>query len=399
MLSAAEDGGSVDHMQSYLRGQHEAYEWLTKHGAEFDTVKISSGQSTPRSHRTEISQLLTTLVDVVESLPNVQVLYSHRAKSLLTDTSGGVCGAVVEDAEGQTTQYRSGRGVILATGGFSRSVELLAKYVPGQVGALPYGGIGNTGDGLAMAAELEAGVMDMEYVSGTYGSHPETTIEEHELLTAFYMGAVIVNTSGERFVDESVSYKKLGAACLQQPHELAFQIFDMGVRQQSQPGVALSDIGHIEAKGHVIRAESLDELARLIDVDPAALVATIDRYNSAIANGIPDEFGRTGLCNGVGELRQLVEPPFYAYPAKTLMTSTFGGVRTDPCTRVLKENGSPIAGLYAVGEVAGGFHGAGYVTGTALTKAVICALTATRTIDESAYGPSTLTADTLSGAS
>lgn len=57
----------------------------------------------------------------------------------------------------------------------------------------------------------------MSRISGTYGSHPDTGMDFHELLTAYYLGAIIVNTHGRRFVNESLSYKTLGTACLGQP--------------------------------------------------------------------------------------------------------------------------------------------------------------------------------------
>jgi fumarate reductase flavoprotein subunit len=237
--------------------------------------------------------------------------------------------------------------------------------------AIPYGGLGNTGDGLRMAWKLGAGMADMYAVCGTYGSHPDTGIEFHELLTAYYLGAIIVNTAGRRFVNESISYKSLGAACLAQPEGLGFQVFDAVVRARSHPGVPLSDIGMLERIGHVHRADTLPELADAAGVDPPGLVTTVERYNAAVAGAEPDEQGRTSLVNGVGELVPVAEPPFYAYPAKTLMTTTYCGVTIDPQGRVLDVDGTVIPGLSAIGEATGGFHGAAYMTGTSLGKGAV----------------------------
>jgi fumarate reductase flavoprotein subunit len=75
--------------------------------------------------------------------------------------------------------------------------------------------------------------------------------------------------------------------------------------------------------------------------------------------------------NGVGTLVPVAAAPFYAYPAVTAMTSTYGGLRVAPDASVTRMDGSRIEGLYAAGEIVGGFHGASYMTGTALTKALV----------------------------
>ena len=93
-----------------------------------------------------------------------------------------------------------------------------------------------------------------------------------------------------------------------------------------------------------------------------------------------DDFGRTGLVNGVGTLVPVEAAPFYAYPAVTAMTSTYGGLSVAPDTSVTRVDGTRIEGLYAAGEVVGGFHGASYMTGTALTKALVFGFEAADTI-------------------
>jgi fumarate reductase flavoprotein subunit len=211
----------------------------------------------------------------------------------------------------------------------------------------------------------------MSFISGTYGSHPDTGIEFHELLTANYMGAIIVNSDGKRFVDESLSYKTLGAACLAQPGGLGFEIFDASVRERSHPGVPLNDIGFLEELGHVHRADTLEGLAAAAGIDADALAETVAAYTRAVSGEEPDAFGRTGLVNGTGELVPVLEPPFYAYPAKTLMTSTYCGLTITPEARVKDVTGQVIDGLFAVGEVTGGFHGAAYMTGTSLGKGAV----------------------------
>jgi fumarate reductase flavoprotein subunit len=364
-------GGHADEalVDAYLAEQADTYRWLKEQGVVFDDIEVSSGQSAARSHHTEIKAALDLLAGRFEQAGG-RLLLGHRVTSLVVDADGTVTGAVATRDDDSQLEIHAGAGVVLASGGFSRSVELLQTFAPDQLRAIPYGGLGNTGDGLKLAWRQGAGMADMGYVSGTYGSHPDTGIEFHELLTAYYMGAIIVNTRGERFVDESKSYKILGRACLTQPEGLGFQVFDRRVRAKSHP-IPLNDIDMLERIGHVFVADSLPELARVAGIDEAGLLDTVERYNAAVRGTTADPFDRTSLVNGVGELVTIEEGPFYAYPAKSLMTTTYCGVTITPRAEVTRVDGSVIAGLSAIGEVAGGFHGAAYMTGTSLGKGAV----------------------------
>lgn len=351
-------------LEAYGRHQAGVHRWMKAKGITFDVIKLGAGQSVARSHHTSIHEVLETFQAAFLDTGRGDILPDHRAVRLL-DEGSRVSGVVVESPGGRS-RFDVRGGVVIATGGFSRSRELLEIFAPTQTGALPYGGLGNTGDGLRMAWRLGAGFRDMGYVSGTYGSHPETGPEQQELLCAFYLGAIIVNKAGQRFVDESLSYKVIGDACLRQPDGLGFQVFDSRVRAKSTPGVALNDIDFLEDKGRLFIADTVDELASAASIDGAELKDTIARYNDAVCLGRADEFGRDALCNHVGERSPITEPPFYAYPAKTLMTSTYCGLTVTPKAEVLDVEGSVIAGLYAAGEVTGGFHGIAPMTGASL---------------------------------
>ena len=227
---------------------------------------------------------------------------------------------------------------------------------------------------------LGAGVADIGQVTGTYGQHAETTDDEHELLTANYLGAILVNARGERFADESESYKVLGSAVLSQPGRTAFQIFDSVVRARSKPGVPLSDMERLEELGHLVSAPTISALGRELGIPPERLERTVAQYNESVSGRHEDPFGRTGLVNGVGALVPVETGPFYAYAAVTAMTSTYGGLSVAADSSVKRVDGSRIEGLYAAGEVVGGFHGASYMTGTALTKALVFGFEAADTI-------------------
>ncbi|MPV87327.1 flavocytochrome c [Georgenia ruanii] len=368
MLELGEHLNDPALLEAYLANQEQTYRWLKDHGVVFREVEISSGMSARRGHNSVITDVLARLHRDFTAAGG-QTRLEHRAVRLVRE-DGRVTGVVAATADGEALFTGRG-GVVLATGGFSRGTDLLKVFAPEQLAAIPYGGKGNTGDGLTMAWKLGAGMADMSFVSGTYGSHPETGEEFHELLTAYYMGAIIVNTEGRRFVDESQDYKTLGRVVLDQPGGLGFEVFDAKVRAKSHRGIPLKDIDTLEDIGHVYKADTIEELAAAAGIDPAALAETVRRYNAAAAGEAADEVGRTSLCNGVGDLLPIDTAPYYAYPAKSLMTTTYCGVTITPAGEVVDVDGDVIEGLYAIGEVTGGFHGAAYMTGTSLGKGAV----------------------------
>ena len=108
-----------------------------------------------------------------------------------------------------------------------------------------------------------------------------------------------------------------------------------------------------------------------IGIDPTALAATVQRYNDSVRNGVDEDFGRDGLSPHYGKLVTIETAPFYAYPSTRGIIATYCGLTVDPQTRVLDVFGEPIAGLFAAGELMGGFHGVAYMTGSSLGKCVI----------------------------
>ncbi len=113
------------------------------------------------------------------------------------------------------------------------------------------------------------------------------------------------------------------------------------------------------------------ELARACGFDADAFERTVEGYNADCAVGTDTEFGRDGLCHHVGALIPIETALFYAYPSTTAVLATFCGLAIDASTQVIDVYEEPIEGLYAAGEVIGGFHGQAYMTGTSLGKAAL----------------------------
>ena len=229
-----------------------------------------------------------------------------------------------------------------------------------------------------MAWELGADLLDMGYVTGTFGvainRYPDVEVRPGDgllLRMAMYRGGIAVNLEGKRFADESQSYKALATRCLAQPRAIAFQVFDQAVMDQSAPTPTVNDLEGALRKGVVRRADFVRGLAELVGLDPAALESTVARYNEMVRRGEDSDFGRRTLGGGFGKPVTLETPPWYILPCSAALLSTYCGLRVDTSMRVQDVRRRSIGRLHAAGEVVGGFHGAGYMSGSSLGKAVI----------------------------
>lgn len=368
LLAVGEHRNDPALVDVYVNEQLAAYEWLRDCGVDFERVSLSSNQSRPRTHGTNAARMFQTLAQVAAKQDLVTVVTESGVERLLT-SGGRVTGVRTSGTSPRELHARA--DVVLASGGFNRSPRLLQAFAPAFVDAPPLGGSGNTGDGLLLGMALGADLVDMGYVKGTFGTSLPHDDRPPILLIAMYRGAIVVNVRGDRFIDESLSYKKIGDACLEQPDAAGFQVFDAQVMAQTRPDLTVNDFQGALDRGYVQAADTLAELAAKVGIDEAGLLDTVTTYNADLAGAGDSRFGRSSLGGGVGTPPPIAEGPFYAYPCTTGLPSTYGGLRVDASLRVIDVFGEPIPGLYAAGEVVGGFHGASYMSGSSLAKSVI----------------------------
>lgn len=357
----------------YVANQMATYEWLTSIGVKFRAVELSSAQSVPRTHPTDPQVLLARLDELAKQSGRITILFNAAASRLVQHEVGGRVAGVKATIDGKEEAIAARRGVVLASGGFSRNEQMIRQYAPHEAAGVLYGGAGNTGDGIRMACALGAGVRDMGFIKGTFGYHPNARTHPGRDWTKLpvYRGGIAVNKLGRRFIDESKSYKLLGDAVLDQPGALAYQIFDQNIMDGASDGVPPFDFRSTQRRGLVFEAPTLEALAGKIGVDPRDLSATVARYNGFVEQGRDEDFGRDGLSTHYGKLVKIERAPFYAYPSTSGIIATYCGLTVDAQARVLSVFEEPIPGLYAAGEIMGGFHGVSYMTGSALGKAII----------------------------
>lgn len=379
-------GGKADPelVRVYVDGQLETFQWLKRTGVQFHKVSLSSNTSVPRTHPTSSRQLIEVLHSKVLDHPSVHFLSETTAQQLIRVSPANRITGLRANRQGSPLEIHA-PSVVLATGGFSRSPSMVNRYAPHLRRARAWGGLGNTGDGLVMSVELGATLVDMESIAGTFGiainHYPELDVrpgDELILRMAMYRGAIAVNLAGKRFANESISYKKLGAICLEQPKGVAIQIFDQFIMDQSAVAPSLNNFRDAYDRGVIRMADTIRQLASDVGIEPIDLESTIARYNHFMQLGVDEDFGRKTLGGSYGIPVQIRNPPYYAFPCCTALLSTYCGIRINDRMEVLGANGKAIHGLYAAGEVVGGFHGAGYMSGSALGKAAIFGLAAGR---------------------
>ena len=315
--------------------------------------------------------LVEMLFDIV-SQAGIPVCYGVRAMGLLADSSGAVYGVLAQTPEGRK-EFRA-KSVILACGGFEANPEMRARYLgPGWDLVKVRGTRYNTGDGLRMS--LEMGAAPFGHWSGCHASvidaeAADVEAESTDTTRYSYPFSVMVNRDGERFVDEGedfqvYTYAKIGRKILEQPACIAFQIFD-------KKTVPLLRSPYLNSRPLV--AESIEELADELGADSERLKLNIEGFNRAAQDGEFDPSRRDGKrTRGITPAKSnwavpLDSPPFYAYAVTCGITFTYGGVRVDPQCRVASEDGSLIPGLWAIGEMVGGFFYHNYPSGSGLTR-------------------------------
>ena len=317
----------------------------------------------------------------------VELHTSTRATGLLVD-NGRITGVKAEH-DGEEVEFCAPH-VLVATGGFTHNQELKRLWLA-QPLDYTCDVSTNEGDGhlmgIAVGAQV-AGLGDAWWNAQTpiggagIGVNAAGTREDRVL-----PHTLMVNGSGKRFMNEAVNYYDFGEAFGRTagygPRNFpAWLVFDQqGVERYAVLSYKLPLPGDPAPWFH--SGESLEELARSIDVDSTIFRATVERFNGFARSGIDEDFhrGEDPWDRALSDpdntpnpsLGTLERPPFYAMPMWPGAASTRGGLRIDATGRVLSaKDGTPIPGLYAAGNcsngsAAGGYCGPGATIGPAMT--------------------------------
>ena len=293
---------------------------------------------------------------------------------------GRVTGALIE-RDGKPVRVAARRAVVLAAGGFERNAAMRAQYLPKSPEPRWSGSqTNNVGECILAATRIGAATLNMD--SAWWGTSMSLPGEERARLMAIERalpGAIIVNSNGERYMNEAASYHIAGQEMLRQDAPGArtipsLMLFDGTWRRTYPLGPMIPDLPDwLQPKNFMavlVRAGSWEELAHKTGLPAERLRATIARFNEHARGGTDPDFrrGESAYDCYYGDprvkpnptLRALETPPFYALPVYPGDIGTNGGLSTNEHAQVLDQVGAPIAGLYAAGNMAATVMGHSY---------------------------------------
>ncbi|NMD38187.1 MAG: flavocytochrome c [Christensenellaceae bacterium] len=356
--------GKLDFIEKLAGESLETSEWMEANGVVWkDDISTVPGGLWPRAHTPQNAaggDYIKANSAKAEEL-GAEIILDCKATELIV-ADGKVVGVKAEMGDGTPVTLNANKGVVIATGGFAANVEMRQKYDPSLIPEL---GTTNSpaivGDGIVMAEAVNANLIGMEYIQCLPLGNPATGG-----LNGWMGGIGVeyyyqVNTDGLRFMAEDGRRDTMTQALLAQKGAMSYVITDTNRESEnSEINIWGDNIEELVEAGTIFKADTIEDLAKQIGVDPAALQKTHDDFNGYVEAGIDAEFGRKLFGDKIDKA------PFYASPRMPTVHHTMGGIEIDLQGHVLDKDGNIIPGLFAAGEVTGGIHGKNRLGGNAL---------------------------------
>ena len=313
-------------------------------------------------------------MDNVESLADsIDVWLDSPARHLIQDPfSTTVLGVQVEH-EGAVINVRAKNGVVLACGSYEGNQEMFENYAE-KPQAYPIGSVYNTGDGITMGLEVGADLWHMAALSGPWivaklGDQERcfsTTYSKQRITTAG--NCINVGGDAKRFMNDSGNCKhghvEYGGTWISQvTPDVMWAIMDSTARNGEGDIMLIDD-------DHLFKADTIEELAGLVDLDAETLVETVEGWNKIVEDGVDPQFGRDPYT-----LAPIETAPFYAVRLYPACVNCQGGPKRNTNCEVLDPSGSPIPNLYSAGEL-GSFWAGVYCCGGNIAETVYTGRTA-----------------------
>lgn len=408
--------GDFDHqsdavVELIVDGSMAIPEWLVEMGA--DPEKLAKFPFAEYAEVSGSSSIYATIVNggtwsselwkliyrnVTERPENIDVWYAAPAVHLIQDPATKIIHGVEVEQNGQILKVRAKNGVVMAVGGFENNEDMIENFTQMPEG-YSKGARYNTGDGVKMAIEVGADLWHMSTLSGPDVNFviPETGVSagyninaqvSKNMFTGFAQGScLMIGGDGTRFIDETTSpshghVNNHGTWVSQQIPKNSWMVFDSTNTRSIYLSFSEGNREEIE-KGWIIKADTLEELAEMMDVPVKNFLKTVEKYNGYCAKGFDEEFGieveeGTIAYNGT-QIAEIVthpeylvpisEGPFYALPLKPTFTNTQGGARRNENCEILNTQGNPIPHLYSAGEF-GSFYADIYNGGGNLAECI-----------------------------
>jgi flavocytochrome c len=354
---------------------HDLYHWAEGFGVKWSDMKFQEGNSVTRWTRPERNGLglMTGLLEGFRSKGGEIVAETEITR--LTRTNGGVTGLEGRNVKTGEPVAVKAKAVVVTTGGFNSNLDMVLEFYPalGNHKVLAGSGRGSTGSGHKMIREAGGYLTHMDHIWFYVYATPDyrDPAQRRGLVFRQVPGNIWVNQQGRRFHNEAMSGgNSASPALMAQSPRHAWAIMDAPMSATMEVAdpyyrdgdkVVRAKVNELLDNSPFIRkADTLAALAEKMEVDGAAFLATVERYNQACEQRLEKEpeFGKPLKLS-----KAFDTPPYYAVQIFPLARKNFGGVKTDLQCRVLDKHFEPIPGLYAAGEVAG--MAGGHINGRA----------------------------------
>ena len=366
-------------------------DWLEDLGVEFepDTPRVIYGHEAYAAPRTtwavgtgvEMLEAMRPLWDAEVEAGRVVPLLGHAVADVVVE-DGRAVGVVARPTGGAGEQVEvRAPHVVIAAGGYAADPEFFAEVTPGSPRLVSTAPESSQGEGIRAGRRAGGAFRGAEHYLPSWGgieTEPGSgRASWHDawatIFTSVYRAPreVVVNARGERFIrEDEPSSDARERALMGQPDHRLWLIFDEAAVEDGAPLVKQWSHDtlrrHAEAGVFAWAADTIEDLAERAGLPPAALAATVERYNGFVAGGEDQDLGREASDYPVST------SPFYAVAAHATSLISFGGLHVDDQLRVLDGSGAPIPGLYAIGEAlgAGATSGNAFCSGMLLTPAL-----------------------------
>lgn len=359
----------------------------------FDAPKIypwaNGAPGGPKLFRIVHEHLLKQGVEIRLATPALRLIADPDTRKVL---------GIRVSTNGVERNIEARRGVVLACGGFEGNADMKAQFFESKP-VLNAAARMNNGDGIRMAQHLGAALWHMWHIHGAYGfKHtdenypygirvkrmPDWFPGEPDKVNV-KMAWILVDQAGKRFMSEYQPYTQdTGVRQLQHfdavtqrfPRNPSFLVCDEEGRKMYPLGKATSNDEGIRYEwsddnlkevglGIIKRADSLAELARMLNIDAAAFEQSVARWNALCESGSDEDFTRPA-----GSMTPIKTAPFYGAPVYATLSNTQGGPVHDAQQRIIDVYGKPIPRLYSAGELGSSF-GHLYLSGGNIAECLV----------------------------
>ncbi|MBY5944640.1 FAD-dependent tricarballylate dehydrogenase TcuA [Photobacterium rosenbergii] len=364
-------GGNTDEKlaRMAIRESESVREWMKSHGVRFQP-SLSGTLSLSRTNAFFLGggKALVNAYYLSAEKMGVEIEYDTEVEELVIED--GVFKKAVVNAKGFPYEIRA-NSLVVAAGGFQANIDWLKEaWGPAAENFIIRGTPYNKG---RLLKELinngfqPVGEPDQCHAVAIDARSPKFDGGIVTRLDCVSFG-IVVNNQCERFYDEGEDfwpkrYAIWGRLVAAQPDQIGYVIIDSQSINNFMPSVFPP-----------VKANSIEELAAKLKLDPAKLQQTVDEFNAHVTPGTFDNTVLDDCCTeGLTPpkthwARKIVEPPFYGYPLRPGITFTYLGVKVDENARALMADGQPSKNVFAAGEVmAGNVLGKGYLAGLGMT--------------------------------